>query len=476
MIKIAYKNLQHYRYTVHKYLDGIWCFGNRKGVARTNMYKWLAVQMNLPLEDTHVKYFTRAQCKKAISILRPKYIQINGHDLVYVKKKKKKKNKINKEDKRMAESRQVALEFLEENKSLVQHLIEDEHYTYLDIVDYFSQDIDMKPWWVGEFSRRNKFCAFKNRSYSKLGDKNPSKKPEVRQKISDSVKKLWEDGVYKDSHIGEHNGMYDKRYMLHHMYDMTKYYREKLLYYSTNNKCDCCGCDLTDKKFDIHHVDEDHKNCLITNLEKLCVECHKRYHLQKYKQPYVTVEIQHEIQYGHRLPGYDGKCYFTHGHRGLITVRVRRRINPDTGFAIDFNDLKPIIKSEIDDVLDHEFLNNYLKNPTTEFTCIWLWNKLSPHLKGIQSITFAEGSKTQVTLTASDMLDSVKKGLYEVEWIPEEYRKQYIKMENPNVELTPIDESDDFTISANIDNNPDFKWLYDYIVAVNKDLNENKEV
>ena len=101
MIKIAYKNLQHYRYTVHKYLDGIWCFGNRKGVARTNMYKWLAVQMNLPLEDTHVKYFTRAQCKKAISILRPKYIQINGHDLVYIKKKKKKKNKINKEDKKM---------------------------------------------------------------------------------------------------------------------------------------------------------------------------------------------------------------------------------------------------------------------------------------------------------------------------------------------------------------------------------------
>ena len=86
---ISYKNVQHYRYTVHRYLDGIWCFGSRKGVARTSMYKWLSVQMGLPLEQTHVKYFTRAQCKKAISILRPKYIQFNGKDIPYVKKQKK---------------------------------------------------------------------------------------------------------------------------------------------------------------------------------------------------------------------------------------------------------------------------------------------------------------------------------------------------------------------------------------------------
>ena len=97
MISISYKNVQHYRYTVHRYLDGIWCFGSKKGAARTSMYKWLSVQMGLPLEQTHVKYFTRAQCKKAISILRPKYIQFNGHDIQYVKKQSNKK----KEDKNM---------------------------------------------------------------------------------------------------------------------------------------------------------------------------------------------------------------------------------------------------------------------------------------------------------------------------------------------------------------------------------------
>lgn len=78
---MGYKNVNHYRRTVHLYLDAIWNMGSHKQTARTNMYKWLAVQMGLPEEQTHAKYFTREQCKKAIRILRPKYIQIYGKDL-----------------------------------------------------------------------------------------------------------------------------------------------------------------------------------------------------------------------------------------------------------------------------------------------------------------------------------------------------------------------------------------------------------
>lgn len=47
------------------------------------MYKWLSIQMGLSMADTHVSKFTRAQCRQAIKILRPKYIQIYGHDLPY---------------------------------------------------------------------------------------------------------------------------------------------------------------------------------------------------------------------------------------------------------------------------------------------------------------------------------------------------------------------------------------------------------
>lgn len=85
---MSYKNLQHYRYTVHRYLDAIWSMGYNKRKTRTSMYKLLSNKMDLDIDDTHVSKFTRAQCKQAISILRPMYIQLYGQDLTYTKKRK----------------------------------------------------------------------------------------------------------------------------------------------------------------------------------------------------------------------------------------------------------------------------------------------------------------------------------------------------------------------------------------------------
>ena len=44
--------------------------------------------MGLAEEETHVSLFTRDQCRQAIKILRPKYIQLYGQDLEYKKKEK----------------------------------------------------------------------------------------------------------------------------------------------------------------------------------------------------------------------------------------------------------------------------------------------------------------------------------------------------------------------------------------------------
>lgn len=83
-----YKNTQHYRYTVHRYLDSIWKVSSRRGKARSTMYSWLSTQMDLPEEETHVAKFTRNQCKRAIKILKPKYIELFGKDLPYRKENK----------------------------------------------------------------------------------------------------------------------------------------------------------------------------------------------------------------------------------------------------------------------------------------------------------------------------------------------------------------------------------------------------
>lgn len=86
---MAYKNVKHYRHTVHLYLDSIWPISSNPQKARTAMYKWLANQMGLDFHKCHVKWFTRDQCRQAIKILRTKQIQLYGKDLVYERWKNK---------------------------------------------------------------------------------------------------------------------------------------------------------------------------------------------------------------------------------------------------------------------------------------------------------------------------------------------------------------------------------------------------
>lgn len=83
-----YKNVQHYRHTVHRYLDAIWVLGCSKSKTRSSMYSILSNKMGLTLDETHVSKFTRSQCKEAIKILRPMYKQLYGKDLPWRKTNK----------------------------------------------------------------------------------------------------------------------------------------------------------------------------------------------------------------------------------------------------------------------------------------------------------------------------------------------------------------------------------------------------
>lgn len=95
----------------------------------------------------------------------------------------------------------------------------------------------------------------------------------------------------------------------------------------------------------------------------------------------------------HFLPNVpaEHKCRTMHGHSYKIRTYIRGKVNPDTGWVIDFNDLKtaviPVIKE-----LDHKILNEItgLENPTVENLAIWIWNKLSPHIPLLSKIEISE--------------------------------------------------------------------------------------
>ena len=70
-----------------------------------------------------------------------------------------------------------------------------------------------------------------------------------------------------------------------------------------------------------------------------------------------------------------------HGHNYELIVDVTGDVNPITGMVIDLKDLKDVIKSEIENVLDHKNLNldvDYFNKvvPTAENISIFIWEIL----------------------------------------------------------------------------------------------------
>lgn len=82
-----------------------------------------------------------------------------------------------------------------------------------------------------------------------------------------------------------------------------------------------------------------------------------------------------------------GKCSNPnfHGHNYDLTVGVTGEIDPETGYLIDLKILKDIIKSEVEDALDHKNLNIEVPefedlNPTVENIAVVIYNKIKKAL------------------------------------------------------------------------------------------------
>ena len=101
-----------------------------------------------------------------------------------------------------------------------------------------------------------------------------------------------------------------------------------------------------------------------------------------------------------------GKCNNInyHGHNYELIVSVTGDIDPATGYVMDISDLKQIIKSEVEDSLDHKNLNldlEYFKdlNPTAENISIYIYDKILNKLdSGLTlSVTLFETPRNFVT-------------------------------------------------------------------------------
>ena len=63
-----------------------------------------------------------------------------------------------------------------------------------------------------------------------------------------------------------------------------------------------------------------------------------------------------EFAYGHRLLEYEGKCRHLHGHNGMLEVDIDSESLDRLGMVIDFGEVNDVIKTWVNDNLDHRML------------------------------------------------------------------------------------------------------------------------
>jgi 6-pyruvoyltetrahydropterin/6-carboxytetrahydropterin synthase len=107
----------------------------------------------------------------------------------------------------------------------------------------------------------------------------------------------------------------------------------------------------------------------------------------------MVVYKEFTFQAAHVLPlaGGGHKCAKLHGHTYQVRISVEGPISSEKGWVLDFAEIQehfaPILNQ-----LDHTYLNDVagLDNPTVEHLAIWIWDRLSPQLRGLKEITIRE--------------------------------------------------------------------------------------
>ena len=100
-----------------------------------------------------------------------------------------------------------------------------------------------------------------------------------------------------------------------------------------------------------------------------------------------TLEAAHRLP--HVPPGH--KCARLHGHSFRIEIHVEGDVGAESGWVMDFADIKAAFRP-LYDRLDHHYLNDIegLENPTSEVLAMWMWDRLKPALPLLSQVAVHE--------------------------------------------------------------------------------------
>lgn len=100
-----------------------------------------------------------------------------------------------------------------------------------------------------------------------------------------------------------------------------------------------------------------------------------------------------QVEAAHFLPNVPTghKCRRMHGHSFRIEIHVSGPVGDESGWVMDFADLKQAFRPLFEQ-LDHHCLNDIegLENPTSENLARWIWVRLKPDLPALSKVVVQE--------------------------------------------------------------------------------------
>lgn len=122
----------------------------------------------------------------------------------------------------------------------------------------------------------------------------------------------------------------------------------------------------------------------------------------------VEISRSYEFQAAHFLPMVppEHKCSRMHGHTYTATIVLRGTVDASdfsdaVGWLCDFGRIDAFWSQTCHPLLDHQTLNDVIRNPTSELVALWIWRRgllaLHPLL---HSVTVSENGRSSATVFA----------------------------------------------------------------------------
>ena len=90
----------------------------------------------------------------------------------------------------------------------------------------------------------------------------------------------------------------------------------------------------------------------------------------------------------HHLPFHQGKCKNLHGHTYKLEVTIEGSLvkeeSPEYGMITDFSNIKEIVNRIVVDKYDHQDLNNFFLNPTSEVMAKVIFHDLCTEFNSLE--------------------------------------------------------------------------------------------